>query len=193
MEADEIAERGWNAPKGGIARHELEALVDAGLSIRAIAERLDLGTATVWHWLHNYGLRTVRARARHHDSEPRSRYVVRACRTHGETRFVLEGRGYYRCTRCRLEQVANRRRKVKRILVAEAGGRCAICAYDRHPAALQFHHVDPATKSFNLSLRGETRGIDALRAEARKCVLLCANCHAEVEAGAVGVPTAHAA
>jgi hypothetical protein len=28
-----------------------------------------------------------------------------------------------------------------------------------------------------------TRGIGRMRAEARKCVLLCANCHALVEAG----------
>jgi hypothetical protein len=100
---------------------------------------------------------------------------------------VLEGRGYYRCTRCRARQVSNRRRKVKRILVAEAGGRCLVCGYDRHPAALEFHHLDPAAKSFNLSLRGVTRKIDALREEARKCVLLCANCHAEVEAGVTAV------
>lgn len=28
-----------------------------------------------------------------------------------------------------------------------------------------------------------TRAIDELRAKAAKCALLCANCHAEVEAG----------
>jgi hypothetical protein len=33
-----------------------------------------------------------------------------------------------------------------------------------------------------------TRALDAARAEARKCVLLCSNCHAEVEAGAVQLP-----
>ena len=84
--------------------------------------------------------------------------------------------------------MSKRRRKVKRILVAEAGGRCVLCGYDRHPAALEFHHVDPSSKAFNLSLRGVTRRIDDLRKEARKCVLLCANCHAEVEPGAAQVP-----
>jgi predicted HNH restriction endonuclease len=33
-----------------------------------------------------------------------------------------------------------------------------------------------------------TRGIGQMRAEARKCVLLCANCHALVEAGVRKVP-----
>lgn len=65
----------------------------------------------------------------------------------------------------------------------EAGGRCKICEYDRYLGALQFHHVDPSTKEFAVSLRGRTRHIERVRAEASKCVLLCSNCHAEVEGG----------
>jgi hypothetical protein len=30
--------------------------------------------------------------------------------------------------------------------------------------------------------------MDTMRAEARKCVLLCANCHAEVESGLIDLP-----
>jgi len=81
-----------------------------------------------------------------------------------------------------------RRREVKRVLVREAGGRCSICGYDRHVAALEFHHLDPSTKAFGLSVRGITRSLDELRAEAAKCVLLCANCHAEVEARFASLP-----
>ena len=44
-------------------------------------------------------------------------------------------------------------------------------------------HVDPASKSFALSQEGVTRSLERAREEARKCVLPCANCHAEVEAG----------
>jgi len=77
-----------------------------------------------------------------------------------------------------------RRRKVKAILIAEAGGRCRLCGYDGHPAALQFHHLDANGKRFSLSQQGVSRSLERARAEARKCVLLCANCHAEVEAGA---------
>lgn len=74
------------------------------------------------------------------------------------------------------------------MLVAEAGGKCLICGYSRHSAALQFHHLDPASKSFGLGVRGITRSLAKLRAEAAKCVLLCANCHAEVEVGATELP-----
>jgi hypothetical protein len=51
-----------------------------------------------------------------------------------------------------------------------------------------FHHVDPAKKGFNLGERGLTRSLDRCRKEAEKCVLLCANCLAEVESGVVSVP-----
>ena len=84
--------------------------------------------------------------------------------------------------------VSIRRRKVKQVLVKEAGGRCALCGYDRYVGALHFHHVDPSTKAFNLSRRGVTISLARARAEAAKCVLLCGNCHAEVEAGRAVVP-----
>ena len=67
--------------------------------------------------------------------------------------------------------------------MAEAGGECALCGYSHCPAALEFHHLDPATKEFSVSQRGVTRSFERALAEARKCVLLCANCHAEVEGG----------
>src|SRR5207253_817513 len=85
--------------------------------------------------------------------------------------------------RCRTEHVSARRRRVKRILVEEAGGRCVICGYDRFSGALQFHHLDPSVKSFALFVQGVARSLEKARVEAAKCALICANCHAEVEGG----------
>ena len=72
---------------------------------------------------------------------------------------------------------------MKQILVKEAGGRCVLCGYDAYAGALQFHHLDPSAKAFAVSINGLTFGIESIREEAKKCVVLCANCHAEVEAG----------
>lgn len=73
------------------------------------------------------------------------------------------------------------------MLVEEAGGRCAVCGYDRCQSNLHFHHVDPATKSSALNMsRGKS--LAAYRAEARKCVLVCANCHGEIESGLIPSP-----
>jgi transposase-like protein len=173
-----------HAARGGIARDELEPLVTAGLSVRAIAERLGVSYATVRHWLKKHGLKT-RGAIKPPKSDART--VERDCPVHGRTTFVRRVDGYFRCLACRADAVAKRRRAVKRILIEEAGGACRLCGYDRVPAALQFHHVDPSQKAFELSRRGVTIALDAARAEIAKCVLLCANCHAEVEAGAATI------
>src|SRR5688500_5712386 len=121
-------------------KETLEQLVEQRLTTRQIAEATGRSQSTVRYWLRRHGLKTVRARR---DNELRGKYVTRACQRHGETRFVLEGRGYYRCTRCRAQRVAERRRRAKAELVAEAGGRCVCCGYDRHIGALHFHHMNP--------------------------------------------------
>jgi hypothetical protein len=111
------------------------------------------------------------------------------CSTHGEVEFVQRGdTGSWRCVPCRAAAVTERRRRVKAILIEEAGGACAACGYDACAAALQFHHRDPAAKQFALSAKGVARSLARARAEASKCVLLCANCHAEVEAGVRTIP-----
>jgi hypothetical protein len=163
-------------------------LADHGLSVAAIAKRLSCTPSLVRYWLDRHGLKSRQARNRlaaREALEAGRRYTDLTCHRHGVTRHVLEGRGSFRCARCRGDQVAERRRRVKRILIAEAGGCCRLCGYDRCEAALQFHHLDPKQRAFHLSLRGVTRSLGRLREEASKCVLLCATCHAEVEAGYV--------
>jgi hypothetical protein len=80
------------------------------------------------------------------------------------------------------------RRRLKDQLVTEAGGRCILWGYDKKARALEFHHVDPTLKGFALSRKGFTLSLEALRTEASKCVLLCSNCHAEVEDGSLALP-----
>lgn len=175
--------------RGGVALDELQPLVEAGASIAMIARELGRGNGTIKYWLRHYGLRTTGQRGPDDGRSTRAAKaagkvtIERMCRHHGLTNFWLEGRGYYRCLRCRWEAVSRRRRKVKQILVDEAGGRCVRCGYDRCLGALHFHHVDPASKAFHLSEQGVTRSLASARTEARKCELLCSNCHAEVEAG----------
>jgi hypothetical protein len=74
-----------------------------------------------------------------------------------------------------------RRRKMKSELLKLKGNCCERCGYNRCTAALQFHHKDPATKRFTVG-GNHNRSWEANRAEAEKCDLLCANCHAEVHA-----------
>jgi transposase len=179
--------RDKHAAKGAIAREHLVELVHAGASIATMAEALQRSPTTVRHWLGKYGLeteRTARLKEGRAAKEAGVGVISLVCRHHGRTEFAVEGRGTYRCVLCRRGAVLSRRRKVKAILVQEAGGACVLCGYDRYIGALQFHHSDPSNKAFSVSGLGVTRSIERARAEASKCVLLCSNCHAEVENGA---------
>jgi transposase len=99
--------RAQYAARGGLGREQLEGLVDAGLSIAQISEETSLSKTTVRHWLVRYGLKTHGAfgrRARVEAVAAREAglgLAVLRCRHHGETEFVLDQRGYYRCKRCR--------------------------------------------------------------------------------------------
>jgi hypothetical protein len=181
--------RDRHRPRGSIDRERLATLLAADLSVREIAELLDRSPATVRYWLRRYGLATTAvARTKRWTRSGGHRRVAGTCPTHGAVDMLLSPEGRTTCLRCRAESVSEWRRRAKRILVAEAGGRCRICGYDRSVAALHFHHLDPAQKRFGLGSRGLARSIASLRKEARKCVLLCSNCHAEVEAGLATLP-----
>jgi DNA-binding transcriptional ArsR family regulator len=148
--------QGKHANKGRISEDELRPLVDGGATLREMAAELGRSVATIRHWLKKYGLVSDGGRRRALANEARStgqNYATLECHYHGVTRFILEGRGYFRCLQCRKERVAEWRRRVKRRLVEEAGGSCVICGYDRCVAALHFHHLDPTAKSFALSQR----------------------------------------
>lgn len=86
------------------------------------------------------------------------------------------------------QQVIEWRRRSRRRQREAFGNRCGICGYNRCSRALGFHHLDPQTKRFNFAVRGNTRSWKRNVEELRKCVLLCANCHMEVEDGNSQIP-----
>jgi len=178
----EAANREKHVARGPVSRSDLEELVGRGWSSRQIAEAVDRSQTTVRHWLREYGLET-NAATRHYAQAGQERRMTLECPHHGTTVFQRRGGGGYRCLKCRSEAVTRRRRRVKQVLVEEAGGACQACGYDRCIGALHFHHVDSAAKKFALSHRGVARSLAKARSEAEKCVLLCSNCHVEVEAG----------
>lgn len=88
------------------------------------------------------------------------------------------------------EYVCNHVKKRKKDLASLFGGRCCICGFDAFQEALEFHHIDPSTKTFGLTdSNAVTKALEKQLEEARKCVLLCANCHRGVHAGYLELPS----
>ena len=65
--------------------------------------------------------------------------------------------------------------------VKKLGGQCSVCGYKKNVSALDFHHVDPSTKKFQLDLRVLSNNkLSVLEEELNKCILVCSNCHREI-------------
>lgn len=80
--------------------------------------------------------------------------------------------------------VVKSRRKKKLQVVEYLGGVCIVCGYNKYAGALHCHHLDRETKEFGVSTYRITKW-ETLTPELDKCVLLCANCHAEYHAGII--------
>lgn len=87
------------------------------------------------------------------------------------------------------QDVINHVRKRKKDLISIFDSKCCICGFNQFQEALEFHHVDPTQKEFGItSSSAVTRALDKQIIEAKKCVLVCANCHRGIHAGYIKVP-----
>lgn len=87
----------------------------------------------------------------------------------------------------RSQSVITYRKQRKNDLVKLKGGKCCICGFNAYNEALEFHHVDPSTKSFGLS-DGNCKSFEKDFEELKKCALVCSNCHKGIEAGYLSLP-----
>ena len=83
-----------------------------------------------------------------------------------------------------VSKVAKWRNSTKSRLVEGFGGCCNKCGYDKCSRALDLHHLDPSKKSFGFGqVMANPKRWDLLVEEAKKCILLCGNCHDELHSG----------
>src|SRR6478609_5519441 len=100
---------------------------------------------------------------------PRKKFCSPKCRNRDTNRRHQN----YECQQSRGEK-----RKIE--LITIRGGKCENCGYCKNYSALQFHHTNPSDKDHQLDLRSlSNRSMEAIMEEFSKCILLCANCHAE--------------
>lgn len=82
------------------------------------------------------------------------------------------------CKDCTNSQAVIRQRKTKQQCIEYKGGKCSICGYSKSSAALDFHHINPAEKDFQIA-KFRSRSFSKIKEELDKCILICSNCHRE--------------
>lgn len=83
------------------------------------------------------------------------------------------------CKDCVYNKQKKRWKDRKRKAVEMLGNQCSWCGYNRNLAAFHFHHLDPTKKNFSWS-KLRLCSWETVIEELKNCILLCANCHAEL-------------
>lgn len=83
------------------------------------------------------------------------------------------------------KDVTNFRIRIKTALVQSFGSKCQMCGQEYPQSVFEFHHLSPTEKSFGIGSGSTTRAKATYAEEAKKCVMLCANCHRMIEHGDV--------
>ena len=73
-----------------------------------------------------------------------------------------------------------KRKENKENLVILMGGKCVKCGYNKCMQALEFHHIDAKKKKFGLDAKTLDWSFKKIVKEAKKCLLVCCNCHREI-------------
>lgn len=81
---------------------------------------------------------------------------------------------YAALDRARSQKKQEKKRALLRRLKEDMGGRCTDCGYSENIDILQFHHHND-DKEDNVT---NLQSFPKIEEEARKCILLCPNCHA---------------
>lgn len=149
----------------------LRRLLVEGRSVRSMAADLGCSYTNVRYWIARLGLERTELVL-----PDRADCVCTECGRAFVWKRATGVQSRRRCNSCH----TNRRRFVLRAKIVEyLGGCCSRCGYAVCSGALHAHHVDSTEKDFNIS-GAHSRSWASVLAELKKCVLLCANCHAEV-------------
>lgn len=109
----------------------------------------------------------------------KSKYIF--CTTGCRNKFYTKEKFPELFTRLKRDRSSDQKRirYKKEKAVEYKGGKCELCGYDRCIAAMDFHHINPEDKLYEVKTLLNRRW-DLIVEEIKKCMLLCSNCHREL-------------
>src|SRR5256885_9646189 len=126
----------------GMEKRELKPLIQQGLSLRQIAERLESPPSTIRYWLRKYQLRL---KQQPFGSGYVQQLTPHKCGQCGETDPAkFYGRKRTVCGPCHNVYTLQVGQYKRLRAIAYCGGCCQACGFDKYPCALDFHYRDRA-------------------------------------------------
>lgn len=113
-------------------------------------------------------------------SDHRQSWCKSCMRTHQQTVYTKQ----YGAKARKRNSIRNKEMR-ERFMEYKATLQCSFCP-ENVSICLDFHHLDPKKKDFQLSSFG-TRSWELIKAEIDKCVVACKNCHTKIHAGLIKV------
>ena len=169
-------------------KHILENYISQGLSTREISKILNRTHTSVYHWIKKFNLKSLLENAKKKERRAITSYSTKMCPKCKLQKNVLtcyyinKNKIFAWCKECADEIAYQKQIERKKQCVAYKGGKCFICGYNKYIGSLDFHHIDPKEKHFNIS-KVNSYCFDVIKIELDKCVCLCKNCHCEVHNG----------
>lgn len=172
-------------------KEQLEMFIQQGLSSYQIANKLNKSQTTIRYWLNKHNLKTNPRQSQKVQNTPDG--IFKKCSRCHEIKEItkenfyvrMDGRFHVWCRQCLNKITSENQIKNKLKAVEYKGGRCSVCQYDKYYGALEFHHLNPDEKDFNLSRKNYS--FEKLRPELDKCICVCSNCHREIHAGLIKI------
>ncbi len=173
----------------------LETFVSQGLSIGQISRITNKSRTSIRHWLEKFNLKT---KHKSFKELPRAKNIVyindqefKKCpkceqlkNLQSDYYISKNGDVHGWCKSCNNKTTYEKQLARKTECVKYKGGKCIVCGYHKYIGSLDFHHLDPSEKEFNIA-QLRSYSLSKLKKELDKCVLLCKNCHSEVHHGLV--------
>lgn len=159
--------------KYNILKKDLKKLILENKTEKEIASIYNCSPSIVEYYKKKYSLQTSDLKP--DDAKNRLKDKILECKICNKKSNIKT------CSTCKsmIAQIAK-----KELLVDMFGGCCQNCGYSKCLAGLDFHHIDPNSKTFDISRNYLNRSIDEIILEAKKCIILCSNCHRELHSTA---------
>ena len=169
-------------------KEELEMMINEGKSLNQISKETGKSLTTVRYWVKKLEIEFTTKNFSNQGTKEYGEFrYCPSCKKNCKTSEFHNRRGKKNssvyCKKCTTSQTLSRLQKLKKQMVDYKGGCCQICGYDKYMGALEFHHIDPTQKDFNLSRMKQYTFDIKVTNELDKCILVCSNCHREIHGG----------